>query len=113
MAFELPYWALTTALNVLITIILAFRLMRMRRAVVDTLGKDHAKPYTSVISMIVESAVIYACVGLICIITFAVGSNVLNFVEPILGQTLVRPLFLASGRLINKSLLTCSVSAQS
>jgi len=87
-AFELPYWALTTALNVLITIILAFRLMRMRRAVVDTLGRDHAKPYTSVISMIVESAVIYACVGLICIITFAVGSNVLNFVEPILGQTL-------------------------
>lgn len=90
MVFELPYWALTTGLNVLITIVLAFRLLRMRRAVVETLGEVHAKLYTSVIAMIVESAVIYAAVGLICIITFAVGSNILNFVEPILGQILVR-----------------------
>ncbi|KLO15962.1 hypothetical protein SCHPADRAFT_926855 [Schizopora paradoxa] len=86
--FELPYWALTTGLNVLITLVLAFRLIRMRRAVVETLGEVHAKLYTSVIAMIVESAVIYAAVGLICIITFAVGSNILNFVEPILGQIL-------------------------
>ena len=93
MVFELPYWALTTGLNVLITLVLAFRLIRMRQAVVQTLGEVHAKLYTSVIAMIVESAVIYAAVGLICIITFAVGSNILNFVEPILGQILVRNSF--------------------
>jgi len=86
--FEMPYWALTTALNVLITVILTFRLMRMRQAVIETLGPDHAKLYTSVMAMIVESAVLYACVGLACIITFAVGSNLLNLVEPVLGQVL-------------------------
>jgi len=87
----MPYWALTTSLNVIITILLTFRLMRMRRTVIETLGPDHAKLYTSVMSMIVESVVLYALFGLACIIMFAVGSNLLNMVEPVAGQVLCSP----------------------
>ncbi len=91
MRFDLPYWVLTTVLNICITAALAFRLMKMRRAVIKNLGRDHAKLYTSVIAMIVESGAIYAVVGLACIIVFLSQSNVLNLVEPILAQVLVCP----------------------
>jgi len=84
--FELPYWALTVSLNVVITIAVVYRLLSMRRAVISTLGANHAKMYTSIISMVVESAAIYATTGIVCIITFALKSNALNFLQPVLGQ---------------------------
>jgi len=84
--FELPYWALTVSLNLVITIAVVYRLLTMRRAVISIFGTDHAKMYTSIISMVVESAAIYATTGIVCIIAFAMKSNVLNFLQPILGQ---------------------------
>ncbi|KLO15959.1 hypothetical protein SCHPADRAFT_236961 [Schizopora paradoxa] len=84
--FELPYWALTVSLNLLITVAVVYRLLTMRRAVISIFGADHATMYTSIISMVVESAAIYATTGIVCIVAFATKSNILNFLQPILGQ---------------------------
>ncbi|KLO15960.1 hypothetical protein SCHPADRAFT_236981 [Schizopora paradoxa] len=86
--YELPFWVLTTSLNVIITIALAYRLMKMRLAVIGILGADHAKIYTSVTSCIVESGAIYAAIGVACIVAFLTKSNLLNIVEPVLAQVL-------------------------
>ena len=93
-AFELPYWALTVSLNVVITVAIVYRVLTMRRSVVTLLGEEHAKMYTSIIAMAVESAAIYATTGIVCIITFAARSNALNFLQPVLGQVVVSLLLL-------------------
>ena len=60
---------------------------RAKRAI----GREHAATYSSIASMLLESAVPYAVTGLIFIITYARNSNVQNIMLPILSQVMVRP----------------------
>ena len=65
-----PYWSLSVALNIVITVAIVFRLLMARRFVGKSLGPEHAKTYTSVTMMIVESAALYS-VALVVLIIFA------------------------------------------
>ena len=85
----LPYWSLTVALNVLITLAITIRLLLVRRFVISSLGREYAKTYTSVAAMVVESAAISAVTGLIMIICYARSSNVQNLVLPVLDHAAV------------------------
>ncbi|KLO05655.1 hypothetical protein SCHPADRAFT_946726 [Schizopora paradoxa] len=79
----LPYWSLSVSLNILISLAIVVRLLTSRRSVTKTLGAEHAKMYTSISAMIVESAAINSVTGLILIICYARESNVQNLLLPV------------------------------
>ena len=89
MQFTLPYFAISIPLNVLLTLLLVVRLLRMSYDLRETLGKEHGAAYTSIASTLIESATPYAIAGLVFIITYGRDSNVQNLVLPVLAQIMV------------------------
>ncbi len=53
------------------------------------IGVEHAKVYTSIASMIVESAALYSVTGMVYLICYARGSNVQNLIISALDQIIV------------------------
>ena len=80
---------MTIAINATMTLAIAYRLLRMRRRITATLGAEHARMYTSVAAMVVESAAVYSVTGLVFIICYARNSSVQNLILPILDQVVV------------------------
>lgn len=72
-AFGVPYAALTISLNVLVTSLICFRLLYLRRKVEKVLGPDMAKEYTGVIAIMVESALPFTLLGIGYVVTY--GTN--------------------------------------
>ena len=84
--FSIAYWSLSISLNSLLTLLIAGRLLFVRNRIETSLGTHHAKPYSSLVAMLVESAALYSVTGLIFIISYAQGSPFQNLVLPPLGQ---------------------------
>ncbi|KAF7290740.1 hypothetical protein MIND_01314700 [Mycena indigotica] len=84
--FGTAYWSLSISLNILLTLLIAGRILVIRRRIKRSLGAQHAQKYFSAAAMIIESASLYAVVGLIFIVTYARSSSVQNLVFPALGQ---------------------------
>lgn len=82
----IPYFCLSLALNALLSLLIASRLLWHRRSVLKSLGPGHTEMYTSIAAMFIESAALYAIVGIVYVICFARGSNVQNLLLGILGQ---------------------------
>ncbi|KAF9527836.1 hypothetical protein CPB83DRAFT_884029 [Crepidotus variabilis] len=81
-----PYWAISIALNVLITAFISARLLHMRhtlRKVLSVTGQE----YLSITAMLVESAALYTTNGLIFLASYSCGSPVSNLALSTLGQT--------------------------
>jgi hypothetical protein len=76
------------AVNIVLTMLIVVRLWCMSRHVKAALGEDHARAYTSLAAIMVESAGPYAICGLIFIVTFAVNSPGQNLFLPPLGQVM-------------------------
>lgn len=88
--FSLPYFAISIALNVMLTLLLVSRLLYMSHQAKKTIGMEHGDAYISVASMLIQSATQYAITGLVFIITYARNSNVQNLILPVLSQIMVR-----------------------
>lgn len=84
--FGLPYWSISTGLNVLVTILIVGRLFVIRRRTRAALSNSHSRTYTSIAAMLIESAALYTSVALIFIVTYARNSDIQNLVLPVLGQ---------------------------
>jgi hypothetical protein len=85
----IPYWAISIALNIIITACITARLLYMRyqmRKLIDGSGAE----YLSITAMLTESAALYTSNGLIFLVTYAVNSPIQNLALPVLGQTQVR-----------------------
>ena len=87
--FTVPYFSISIALNILLTLLLVGRLLYMAYNATQTIGRDHSTAYISIATMFVESAAPYAITGLVFIITYARNSNVQNLVLPVLAQIMV------------------------
>ncbi|KAI5892267.1 uncharacterized protein SCHCODRAFT_02701238 [Schizophyllum commune H4-8] len=86
--FGLAYFSLSLAVNVLLTLLIAGRLLAMSKRVKATLGPQHAHMYTSIAALVVESASPYALTNLVFIITYGMGSPVSYTLLPILSQVM-------------------------
>jgi len=84
--FALPFWSFSIGLNMFMSLAIAFRLMQMRRSLTFAIGVEHAKMYTSIASMIVESAALYSVTGMVYLICYARGTNVQNLIISALDQ---------------------------
>ncbi|KAH6896132.1 hypothetical protein BKA70DRAFT_1318453 [Coprinopsis sp. MPI-PUGE-AT-0042] len=74
-SFGVPYYSITIGLNVLVTLAIFYRLSRLSKTVTRALGSENSKTYTSVASMLVESAAPYAIFGIMFLIPYARGSD--------------------------------------
>ena len=93
-----PYFAISIGLNIAMTLAIAGRMLYMRRTVISVLGPEHARLYTSVASMFIESGAVYSVLGLIFLVSYARGSNVQNLVLQSLDQAVVRVFFFSFKR---------------
>jgi len=85
-SFGIPYWSISVSLNIIVTLLIVGRLFYLRMRTRMALSKEHAKMYTSIAAMLVESAMLYSTFGLIFIISYARNSMVQNVLLPTLGH---------------------------
>ncbi|THU91641.1 hypothetical protein K435DRAFT_727002 [Dendrothele bispora CBS 962.96] len=69
--FGVPYVSLTISMNIIVTALICIRLLALRKQVMDLLGPEHTKMYTSVVSMMVESALPFTTLGIAYVISYA------------------------------------------
>jgi len=84
----IPYWAISIALNVIITACITTKLLYMRYQM-RQISVGSGSEYISITSMMIESAAIYTANGLIFLVSYAVNSPIQNLALPVLGQTQV------------------------
>nr|GAT46240.1 predicted protein [Mycena chlorophos] len=83
----IPYWSISISMTVILTGLIAGRLLFMRYRLRRLMGRETRTPYVSLSAMLVESAAIYSINGLIFLISYGVNSPVQNLALPLLGQT--------------------------
>lgn len=109
--FGIPYYTLSAALNVLITIMITTRLLLYRRALLKTFGNQRALgiPYATITSMLVESCVLYAVSSILFLVPYGIKNPISNVFIPILIQVQVPVLIiLYFGILLTTFLLSFS-----
>ncbi|KAI0362156.1 hypothetical protein OH77DRAFT_25099 [Trametes cingulata] len=82
----LPYWALTMSLNATLSVLLISRLAWLRGKVDAALGADHARVYTSVLAITIESALLYGIVSFIFVVLYGLQNTAENLFIPLLVQ---------------------------
>ncbi|KAF9447761.1 hypothetical protein P691DRAFT_638943, partial [Macrolepiota fuliginosa MF-IS2] len=82
----IPYWAISIALNVIITTCIAIRVLYMRHQMRQA-RVGSGSEYVTYTSMTVESAALYTVNGLIFLVSYAVNSPIQNLALPVLGQS--------------------------
>lgn len=71
------------------TLLIIYRMLSMRFALVKVLGADNLKIYVSISAMLIESAFLYSITGIVFIILYAKNSAVQNPILAILDQVVV------------------------
>ncbi|KAF8912533.1 hypothetical protein CPB85DRAFT_1301373 [Mucidula mucida] len=105
--FALPYFSLSTSLNVLLTLLISSRLFVHQMWIRKNVGSMRL-PYGSIIALLVESSAIYAVSSLLFIGCYGAGSLVSAVFLPILSQTQVIAPLLIISRVINQKAWTSS-----
>jgi len=68
-----PWFALSLCLNVTVTSMICFRILRMRALTRATLSSEASSMYTSVATILIESAVPFSILGIGLVITVAMN----------------------------------------
>ncbi|TFK39598.1 hypothetical protein BDQ12DRAFT_682076 [Crucibulum laeve] len=77
------FHSLSVALNVLVTALIAGRLLYHRRTI-SVLGGEHTRQYLSLLAVFAESGAIYSITGLVYIPLYALHSNLIFVFAPLL-----------------------------
>ncbi|EJD00137.1 uncharacterized protein FOMMEDRAFT_170153 [Fomitiporia mediterranea MF3/22] len=72
--FGISNWSLSLALNVIVTILIAGRLLWHRSRVRSVLGHNHGQIYTDILVISIESAALYAVFELLVLATFVTNN---------------------------------------
>lgn len=92
--FARPYFCACLGLNVILTSLIVSRLLYMRKQM-HGLGKQHSRVFTSMVALIVDSALPYTLVSVFAIFTITYEKNMhiqysSAFAVPLVGGVLVR-----------------------
>ncbi|KAF7333581.1 hypothetical protein MSAN_02417100 [Mycena sanguinolenta] len=83
----IPYWSISISMTVILTALIAGRLLFMRYRFKKLVGASSSIPYVTITAMLVESATIYSMNGILFLASYGVDSPVQNLWLPLLGQT--------------------------
>ena len=94
----IPYFSISLSLNVLLTLMIAVRLILHSRSTQVAMGAPAGVSglYKNVISMLIESCALYAVNSLLFIIPWAAGGNWVAVVLPLLGEIQASLVFASS-----------------
>jgi len=70
----LAYFTISLSLNIILTLMISYRILRYQRVIRRSLGDEYSKTYTTITSMFVESAAIYSVLSIALLVTFALNS---------------------------------------
>ena len=89
--FGLPFFSISIALNILLTLMIVIRLVVHSRNIRAAMGVSTGIGglYKAVVTMLVESCALYAVYSLLFIVPWAAGSHASDTFLPILAQTQV------------------------
>jgi len=87
--FTPPYFWLSLALNISMTLAIVSRLLVFRWRISSALGPKFGTQYTSIASMLVESAVLYSASALLFLIPFALNHPLANTFIQMLSEVQV------------------------
>ncbi|KAH9841029.1 uncharacterized protein C8Q71DRAFT_742789 [Rhodofomes roseus] len=116
---SIAYYVMSISLNILVTILIASRLLVWRYRMKRHMGSHHTAMYTNVIAIVIESAALYSIFAILFIISFGVGSPVGDLFLQVVNQIQTVSSFLiiyrvATGRAwsddTSTSIPTCSTS---
>ena len=92
-----PYYAITLSLNILLTLMIATRLIRHSRNIRKAVGSAAGSGlYNTVVTVLVESCALYAVNSLLVIGPIGVNSGVQGIFTPILTYIQVRVMYTVS-----------------
>ncbi|KAI3616714.1 hypothetical protein WG66_011664 [Moniliophthora roreri] len=77
---QIAFLVLSCTFNLLFTVLVSTRLLTVRKQIIDSLGDEHAKTYTSITATLVESAALYFVFDVIFVFAFGFKSNVQNLI---------------------------------
>ncbi|KAK7040762.1 hypothetical protein VNI00_009668 [Paramarasmius palmivorus] len=77
---QIAFLVLSCTFNLLFTVLVSTRLLGLRKQIIQSLGDEHAKTYTSVTATLVESAALYFVFDVIFVFAFGFKSNVQNLI---------------------------------
>ena len=92
--FGAPYYSISIALNILLTLMITARLTMHRRDIQNAMGAAACGSYTATITVIVESCALNAVITILYLGTWAAKSLVQYIFLQLLVQTQVRAVFL-------------------
>lgn len=75
-AYGTAYLAISLSVNIILTILIAIRLLLYRRTIMASMPDDRGSDYTSLATIIIESASLYSVFALIFLITYAVNNPI-------------------------------------
>ncbi|KAF8891399.1 hypothetical protein BD779DRAFT_201329 [Infundibulicybe gibba] len=117
-AWGLAYYTLIIGTNIILTILILTRLIAHRRSIPTGLSPTHARTYTSLITMLIESFAVYSVIGTVCLVTYGVNSPVYSpfvsaciTVQQISGYLIIARL--AHGRAWQTDTTTCDLDVLS
>lgn len=84
-----PYYILTILLNIILSLGIMARLLLFRRSVISILGPEHAKTYTSLSAMFIESSALTSISGVVALTCYIRYNNLLHFALIFYDQILV------------------------
>jgi len=84
-----PFWISIVVLNLLTTSLISFRLLRVRHTLRAVLGSDYGKRYVTIVSMLVETAVIELLFAILTFATFAANATASGVFGPMEGMIVV------------------------
>lgn len=91
--FSLPFFTLSLSHNIIITLLIALRLLIQRKHIADVLGYKHAQQYISIVAIVVESAAIFSITSITFLGLYLSNNSVQNVYFQILPQVEVSDLF--------------------
>jgi hypothetical protein len=109
-SFGLPYFTISVALNVLLTIIIAWRLLLHGRNLKNAVGLPSGivTIYRSVITMLVESSALYAVVSICFIVPYAMSHHASAIFLAVLSRVQIIAPLLIIRRVATQRALTAS-----
>ncbi|KAJ3499746.1 hypothetical protein NLJ89_g10062 [Agrocybe chaxingu] len=76
MAYGTSYYVISLSVNIILTILIATRLLLYRRKIMATIAPDHGTEYFSLAAIFVESAALYSLFAILFIITYAIDNPI-------------------------------------
>ena len=112
-SFGLPYFTISVALNVLLTVIIAWRLLLHSRNFEKLVGSTSAitSLCRSIVTMLIESSALYAIVSLCFIVPYAMSNYVSAIFLPMLSRVQIIAPLLIIRRVATRRALTASKMA--